>query len=200
MQQLLALQSFRAETMHHGSGRRRPFQRDQADDATRLAELWAILKPDAQQIVWTDIGFQGADATTDFRALGIMALDALLFFARHHRRIAVRLVQECDQPNNKWFSFAITYINLVFDVLTILHDAPELFGELFLFYGPPYDITLYSIAAVLFVRFHSFPFGNLFSVTVSLFLIYVIISLFFYLSINWLQNAVDAVSTSDEDD
>ncbi|KAL7079474.1 hypothetical protein ACQ4LE_000992 [Meloidogyne hapla] len=53
-----------------------------------LLRLWALLKPNEPLISrlsnqWQDIGFQGDDPSTDFRGMGILGLDQLVFFAQY---------------------------------------------------------------------------------------------------------------------
>nr|CAD2142921.1 unnamed protein product [Meloidogyne enterolobii] len=52
-----------------------------------LLRLWALLKPDEPLTdrvsnQWQDIGFQGDDPATDFRGMGMLGLDQLVFFAQ----------------------------------------------------------------------------------------------------------------------
>lgn len=51
-----------------------------------LKNLWKLLCPDTElegmiSKQWTDIGFQGQDPSTDFRGMGLLSLENLVFFA-----------------------------------------------------------------------------------------------------------------------
>lgn len=51
-----------------------------------LRKLWSLLQPDIElksliSKQWADIGFQGTDPSTDFRGMGLLSLENLVFFA-----------------------------------------------------------------------------------------------------------------------
>jgi len=51
-----------------------------------LRKLWERLCPDTElegpiTKQWSDIGFQGSDPSTDFRGMGLLSLENLVFFA-----------------------------------------------------------------------------------------------------------------------
>lgn len=51
-----------------------------------LTKLWTLLQPDVElegpiSKQWSDIGFQGTDPSTDFRGMGLLSLENLVFFA-----------------------------------------------------------------------------------------------------------------------
>lgn len=53
-----------------------------------LLHLWKLLKPDEVLLArrtdqWQEIGFQGDDPATDFRGMGMLGLDQLVFFAQY---------------------------------------------------------------------------------------------------------------------
>ncbi|CAG8821050.1 76_t:CDS:2, partial [Dentiscutata erythropus] len=59
----------------------------------KLLKLWELLMPDevlqnryGEQ--WTKIGFQGKDPSTDFRGMGMLALDDLVYYAKNHPKSA----------------------------------------------------------------------------------------------------------------
>jgi hypothetical protein len=125
---------------------------------------------------WNELGFQGNNPATDFRGMGILGLESLVHFASAHPKAARRVCNESLVPNNKWFSFAITHINLAYDVVNFCELEPELVAPVFLQEGPTIDtfhqfvgafqiecflliIFLFLISssfflAVLMVRFH----------------------------------------------
>lgn len=67
----------------------------------QLLRLWNLLKPDELLLgrrtsQWQDIGFQGDDPATDFRGMGMLGLDQLIFFAQYdvdncHRVFSISL-------------------------------------------------------------------------------------------------------------
>ncbi|GFY05338.1 ELMO domain-containing protein 2 [Trichonephila clavipes] len=79
-------------------------------------DLWALLNPDKplQSRIskqWTEIGFQGDDPKTDFRGMGILGLENLLYFATEHCEAARHVLLHSNHPNYG-YSFAIVGINL----------------------------------------------------------------------------------------
>ncbi|VDN51636.1 unnamed protein product [Dracunculus medinensis] len=65
--------------------RKQKYDRKNPDHEKRL---WTLLMPDHELIgsrskKWQEIGFQGDDPGTDFRGMGVLALDQLLFFAQY---------------------------------------------------------------------------------------------------------------------
>lgn len=97
---------------------------------------------------------QGNNPATDFRAMGVFGLDALLYFARAHPAAARRVCNESLVPHNKWFSFAITHINLAFDAVQWCEREPALVAPAFLAAAPVGVDTFHRFCAVLMVRFH----------------------------------------------
>ena len=82
----------------------------------KLLKLWTLLSPDAPLTSrvshqWKDIGFQGNDPKTDFRGMGILGLDNLIFFAEEYCNSAQRVLQYSLHPI-QGFAFAILGINL----------------------------------------------------------------------------------------
>ncbi|SGY72667.1 BQ5605_C005g03195 [Microbotryum silenes-dioicae] len=75
------------------------FEATQEQGRDDLRELWSLLRPNRELQGlsgkwWVDLGFQGNNPATDFRDLGILALDSLLFFARTYGHRAVQVVEE----------------------------------------------------------------------------------------------------------
>lgn len=60
---------------------------------------------------WKEIGFQGEDPATDFRGMGILGLQCLLYLAEHCTDIARHLLIHSHHPQ-LGYSFAIVGINL----------------------------------------------------------------------------------------
>ena len=139
---------------------RRAYNELNADDEAKLEQLWTLLRPDVRRRggrmtdEWGELGFQGNNPATDFRAMGALGLDALLYFARMQPAAARRVCNESLVPNNKWFSFAITHINLAFDVVQWCEREPALVASTFLAAAPVSVDTFHRFCAVLMVRFH----------------------------------------------
>ncbi|KAI8053081.1 Engulfment/cell motility [Syncephalis plumigaleata] len=82
----------------------------------KLLELWDLLMPheklDARHSrQWQKIGFQGKDPATDFRSMGMLALDDLHYYAKHHSTSAHHVLR-CSQESDRWYSFAIVGIHI----------------------------------------------------------------------------------------
>lgn len=82
----------------------------------KLRALWELMMPDTQLEArvtkqWQMIGFQGDDPQTDFRGMGVLGLENLLFFAEHHTSAARHVLARSLHPS--WgYSFAIVGINI----------------------------------------------------------------------------------------
>ncbi|XP_055607541.1 ELMO domain-containing protein 2 [Uranotaenia lowii] len=89
---------------------------ENADHEEKLLKLWGMLKGDVQlegRITnqWQDIGFQGDDPKTDFRGMGMLGLDNLVYFAQQYNGTARHLLSHSHHPLHGYF-FAIVGINL----------------------------------------------------------------------------------------
>lgn len=60
---------------------------------------------------WGQLGFQGRDPATDFRGMGLLGLQALLYAARAHGRACRTICSKCDLPF-KGYPLALTVIQL----------------------------------------------------------------------------------------
>ena len=122
--------------------RRRAFDEANAADEALLEALWTLLRPDVRRRggritdEWQELGFQGNNPATDFRGMGVLGLECLVHFARAHPSAARRVCNESLVPHNKWFSFAITHINLAYDVVHWCEREPELVTAVFMLNGP----------------------------------------------------------------
>ncbi|CAD5234285.1 unnamed protein product [Bursaphelenchus xylophilus] len=80
----------------------------------KLLRLWRLLKPDEELTArkskqWQEVGFQGDDPATDFRGMGVLGLDQLLFFAQFDVAKCQR-VMAISQDEIIGFPFAIAGI------------------------------------------------------------------------------------------
>ncbi|XP_055375288.1 ELMO domain-containing protein 2 [Condylostylus longicornis] len=86
------------------------------DHERKLSDLWALLMPNNRlesRITkqWQIIGFQGDDPKTDFRGMGMLGLENLLYFAREYNDAARHVLSHSLHPTYG-YTFAIVGINL----------------------------------------------------------------------------------------
>ncbi|KAI9579678.1 ELMO domain-containing protein 2 [Glossina fuscipes] len=82
----------------------------------KLMELWRHLMPDeplTERVSkqWQEIGFQGEDPKTDFRGMGLLGLENLLYFSREYKEAAQHVLLHSRHPT-LGYTFAIVGINL----------------------------------------------------------------------------------------
>ncbi|XP_045203580.2 ELMO domain-containing protein 2-like [Mercenaria mercenaria] len=100
------------------------YSSENSDHEDKLMKLWNILT-DGEKLTsrtcsqWSQIGFQGEDPQTDFRGMGQLGLDQLLYFSTKYTAEARSLL---SKSHNQYFgySFAIVGINLTELVYTLL--------------------------------------------------------------------------------
>ncbi|KAL1452551.1 hypothetical protein WDU94_006770 [Cyamophila willieti] len=95
---------------------RMQYDSNNAEHEESLLRLWQLLKPDvslSSRVTkqWQTIGFQGDDPKTDFRGMGVLGLDNLLFFASEYPTVVQRVLQHSLHPQYG-YAFAIVGINL----------------------------------------------------------------------------------------
>lgn len=71
---------------------------------------------------WQIIGFQGEDPKTDFRGMGLLGLENLLFFATEFRTPAQHVLSHSHHPVHG-YCFAIVGINLTSLAWVLLRDG-----------------------------------------------------------------------------
>jgi len=87
------------------------------------AKLWCALRPDVTRKggrvtrEWEEIGFQGDEPGRDFRAMGVLGLENLVYFAETYPKSARSVLFDSMKPN--WFPFAITGINITYDLFKL---------------------------------------------------------------------------------
>ena len=92
-----------------------------------LMRLWDLLRP-AQPLSarrssdWEQLGFQGDNPATDFRGMGTLGLYNLVAFADTCGLDANRLLADCNRNGLRWYSFAITGINLTADLVQLTRE------------------------------------------------------------------------------
>lgn len=92
------------------------YDSDNEDHELRLLSLWNKLRPNeclrsriSKQ--WQDIGFQGDDPKTDFRGMGLLGLENLIFFVDEYPDPASHVLSHSLHPQYG-YAFAIVGINL----------------------------------------------------------------------------------------
>lgn len=96
--------------------RKSKFSSDNVDHEVKLNKLWQLYNADRELPNrvghhWTEIGFQGDDPATDFRGMGLLGLDQLIYFAETYPDHALHVLSQSHHPQYG-FSFAIVGINM----------------------------------------------------------------------------------------
>jgi hypothetical protein len=96
--------------------RKTAYSQENPEHEEKLMCLWEILMPDQKLEArkskqWSIIGFQGEDPLTDFRGMGILGLNQLLYFALQYPEQCKHLLSRSHHPKYG-YSFAIVGINL----------------------------------------------------------------------------------------
>jgi len=126
----------------------------------QLLELWTLLQPDRPLLTrvtkqWQDIGFQGEDPKTDFRGMGILGLQNLVYFAREFGTAAKHILSHSHHPRFG-YSFAIVGINLTHMAYKLLQES-ALKSHLFnVNDGRPTLDNFHHLYSYLFIEFDKF--------------------------------------------
>lgn len=108
--------SYRRLQFHIEDLRTQPYDEEEPEHEQKLIELWNLLMPDTPLEArvtkqWQDIGFQGDDPKTDFRGMGVLGLENLLYFARNYPGSARHLLSHSQHPKHG-YTFAVVGINI----------------------------------------------------------------------------------------
>lgn len=103
------------------------YNSDSFEHEEKLLELWDRLMPDEKLTArvtkqWQDIGFQGDDPKTDFRGMGLLGLENLLYFATEYEGPARHVLSHSYHPIHG-YAFAIVGINLTSMAYHLLRDG-----------------------------------------------------------------------------
>lgn len=103
------------------------FDSENPDHEKKLLHLWQALMPEEKLVnrvskQWQDIGFQGEDPKTDFRGMGILGLENLLFFVTEYRSAAQHVLSHSHHPVYG-YCFAIVGINLTSMALQLVRNG-----------------------------------------------------------------------------
>lgn len=107
--------------------RKTAYSSDNPAHERRLLKLWDLLMPyeplDARVTKqWQEIGFQGDDPKTDFRGMGLLGLENLIYFAQEYPSTATHVLSHSHHPRYG-YAFAIVGINLTSMALRLLKDG-----------------------------------------------------------------------------
>lgn len=102
----IAIESLRSEQYDAGN----------VEHEKKLLELWNELMPDSPLETritkqWQQIGFQGDDPKTDFRGMGMLGLENLLYFVKEYKEAARHILSHSMHPRYG-YTFAIVGINI----------------------------------------------------------------------------------------
>ncbi|XP_030754901.1 ELMO domain-containing protein 2 [Sitophilus oryzae] len=103
------------------------FDSDDFSHERRLYDLWDSLMPDEKlesrvTRQWQIIGFQGDDPKTDFRGMGLLGLENLLYFSTEYKSSAHHVLSHSFHPTYG-YCFAIVGINLTSMAWSLLRDG-----------------------------------------------------------------------------
>ncbi|XP_052866186.1 ELMO domain-containing protein 2 [Anopheles cruzii] len=134
------------------------YDSEEPEHEVKLLALWKLLVGDEMELTgrisdqWQHIGFQGDDPMTDFRGMGILGLDNLLFLAQQYNGTARHLLSHSHHPTHGYF-FAIVGINLTSMAYHLLKSGTARTH----FYNHPYDHltvdTFHQFYCYLFYEF-----------------------------------------------
>ncbi|KAL3848875.1 hypothetical protein ACJIZ3_010757 [Penstemon smallii] len=103
-----------------------PFDETRIDHQEALQALWNAAYPNVKlngliSEQWKDMGWQGANPSTDFRGCGFLSLENLLFFARTYPVPFRRLLLKQGGERAEWeYPFAVAGINVTFMIIQML--------------------------------------------------------------------------------
>ncbi|KAK6099721.1 hypothetical protein MT418_001110 [Batrachochytrium dendrobatidis] len=101
---------------------------------------------------WQQIGFQGQDPATDFRGMGVLALDDLYFLCKNRPKLARKLLIT-SQSDLSWFPFAVAGINITSYTLRMVRT--RLLQNTFYHHGINED-TYHEVFCYIFEEFEKF--------------------------------------------
>ncbi|GFN80734.1 Elmo domain-containing protein 2-like protein [Plakobranchus ocellatus] len=121
---LLRIVSYNKLIQSAESRRQIKFSSENEDHMRKLEKLWDLYNsgrplPSLVGSHWTEIGFQGDNPATDFRGMGLLGLEQLMFFSEIYPEQAQKVLNLSHHPNYG-FSFAIVGINITEMCLTLL--------------------------------------------------------------------------------
>ncbi|KAK6142337.1 hypothetical protein DH2020_022891 [Rehmannia glutinosa] len=108
-----------------------PFDETLTDHQEALQALWNAAFPNIKlksmiSEQWKDMGWQGANPSTDFRGCGFISLENLLYFARTYPVTFHRLLLKQGGKRSEWeYPFAVAGINVSYMLILMLDLQSE---------------------------------------------------------------------------
>nr|CAG4641917.1 EOG090X0AMT [Eurycercus lamellatus] len=107
--------------------RRTEYSSENVEHEQKLLHLWNTLMPGRVLETrvtssWQDMGFQGDDPKTDFRGMGMLGLENLLYFSKNYTDAALHVLSHSNHPKHG-YPFAIVGINLTHMALNLWKDG-----------------------------------------------------------------------------
>ncbi|KAG0243778.1 hypothetical protein BGW41_001290 [Actinomortierella wolfii] len=123
----------------------------------KLMTLWSLMKPGEKlegryTKQWTEIGFQGKDPSTDFRGMGMLGLDDLVYYAKHYPESS-HYALECSNDEHSWYSYAIVGINITAFAVQTLRTRQL---QYYLFYHGSSRSVYHELYCYLYDRFNAY--------------------------------------------
>lgn len=103
-----------------------PFDGSLLEHQDALKQLWRLAYPGRElpslkSELWKEMGWQGADPSTDFRGGGFISLENLIYFAKKHPDPFQRLLHKKDGIRAEWeYPFAVAGVNISFMLAQML--------------------------------------------------------------------------------
>lgn len=133
-----------------------PYDEQNPSHEKLLLSLWSLLSP-SQPLTsrhssdWEQLGFQGHNPATDFRAMGVLGLSNLVAFSTTSALDASRLLRVSQEGGLRWYSWAITGINLTADLLKLTRE--RVLDGYYMRWGATMQ-SFHALYCVVFVRFN----------------------------------------------
>ncbi|EEH51216.1 uncharacterized protein MICPUCDRAFT_6382, partial [Micromonas pusilla CCMP1545] len=95
-----------------------PYDATNVAHAESLRDLWKVAfpmrdLPGMKCEEWKEMGWQGVDPATDFRAGGLLSLQNLVWFAKKQNKVFKRLMRKTDGARSDWeYPFAACGVNV----------------------------------------------------------------------------------------
>lgn len=140
------------------------YSSDNEEHEKKLLQLWNILMPDEELPSrtghhWSHLGFQGDDPQTDFRGMGQLGLDQLIYFATKYTKELRSMLSRSHNPKCG-YSLAIVGINMTELVYTLLKSGNLRSHFYTLKAAPPSLEEYHQVYCFVFHEFDKFWFSE----------------------------------------
>lgn len=110
-----------------------PYDKTNPDHEATLMRMWTATYPDTKlenrvSEQWKLLGFQGTDPATDFRGMGLLGLEQLVYFAENHTDVFRKIVNGQIARKEREYPVAVAGINLtqkLYEILKIDDTSPD---------------------------------------------------------------------------